>query len=231
MHRIGVISDTHGVLRTEVLQILSKCEVILHGGDINHPDILDTLKQFAPVYVVRGNNDKEWAKDIPESLSLELFGVRFFIVHNKKRIPKDSSGSDIIIYGHSHKYEENYIDQQLWLNPGSCGPQRFKLPITMAIVEISTDHTYYVKKIELFPKNKSPKNFEDLETISSNCKEIPQNIKRVIELVIRDTDRRIPIEEIARKNGINQQLAEQICRLYLTHPGVNVEGIMKKMGL
>ena len=123
------------------------------------------------------------------------------------------------------------MDQQLWLNPGSCGPQRFKLPITMAILELSTDHTYYVKKVELFPKTKSSKNPEELEIVSSNRKEIPQNIKRVIELVIRDTDRRISVEEIARKNGINQQLAEQICRLYLTHPGVNAEGIMKKMGL
>ncbi len=84
MHRIGIISDTHGLLRPEVTEVLCGCDAILHGGDINSAKILEELKAIAPVYAVRGNNDKEWAAHLPETLSLELYGVRFFMVHNKK---------------------------------------------------------------------------------------------------------------------------------------------------
>lgn len=227
MHKIGVISDTHGLLRTEVLNVLSDCEIILHGGDVNSREILDRLNQIAPTYTVRGNNDKEWAKDLPEQLLLEFYGLRFFMVHNKKAIPKDTSDIDIIIYGHSHRYEEKYIGQQLWLNPGSCGSQRWRLPVTMAVLEVSEDGCYYVKKVEISEPSASF-GIRKLET--SDNRELSENIKQVIELVIKDTDRRMSVQEIARRNGINEKLAEQICRLYLTHPGVNAEGIMKKMG-
>ena len=78
MHRIGIISDTHGLLRPEVTEVLQGCEAILHGGDINNPGILDKLNQIAPTYAVRGNNDREWAKDLPETLLLKLYGISFF---------------------------------------------------------------------------------------------------------------------------------------------------------
>lgn len=226
MHRIGIISDTHGLLRKEVLEILQNCEVILHGGDIDKQEILDKLNKIAPVYVVRGNNDKEWAEDLPETLSIELYGVRFFMVHNKKMIPKDTSDIDIIIYGHSHKYEEKYSSQQLRLNPGSCGPGRFHLPVTMAVLEISEDHSFHVEKIDI--PHYHPK------VQKANCPDdskIPENMKQVIKSVITDTNRQKPVKEIARQNGISEELAEQICRLYLTHPGVDADGIMTKMGL
>ena len=84
MHKIAVISDTHGLIRDQVRERLSGCEAILHGGDINRQAILDELAEIAPVYAVRGNNDKEWAEQLPETLSLELFGLRIFMVHNKK---------------------------------------------------------------------------------------------------------------------------------------------------
>lgn len=77
MHKIGVISDTHGMLRWEVEETLRGCEAILHGGDINSPEILSALRGIAPTYAVRGNNDKEWAADLPETLSIELYGVHF----------------------------------------------------------------------------------------------------------------------------------------------------------
>ena len=92
-HRIGILSDTHGLLRPEVLEALRGCSAILHGGDINRPDILESLGEMAPVYVVRGNNDGEWAGKLPETVSLTLYGVRFFMVHNKKGIPKDMAES------------------------------------------------------------------------------------------------------------------------------------------
>ena len=98
MHKIGILSDTHGLLRPEVLHALSGCEMILHGGDINKQSILDELEKIAPVTVVRGNNDKEWAENLPETVRADVFGIRVFMVHNKKFIPADLSNTDLVIY-------------------------------------------------------------------------------------------------------------------------------------
>ena len=125
--RIAVLSDTHGLLRPEVLRIVRTCDCILHGGDINQPEILDELRTIAPLYVVRGNNDKYWAEDLPQSLSVTLEGVTFFMVHNKKDVPPELGAAQIVVFGHSHKYFEQELDGRLWLNPGSCGPPLFHL--------------------------------------------------------------------------------------------------------
>lgn len=147
MHKIGVLSDTHGLLRPEVLDALSGCEFILHGGDINRQSILDELAKMAPVIVVRGNNDKEWAEYLPETVSTEVFGVKVFMVHNKKFVPKNLSDTDLVIYGHSHKYEEKEAGGIRYLNPGSCGPRRFDQEITMAVMTVSDDGTFSIEKI------------------------------------------------------------------------------------
>ena len=218
MHRIGIISDTHGLLRPEVEKTLRGCERILHGGDINSPEILRALEEIAPTFAVRGNNDKEWAADLPETLSFELYGVRFFMVHNKKHIPKDREGMDIIIYGHSHKYEQKRNGGLLLLNPGSCGPRRFTQPITFAVLEIGEEGSFRVEKIEIAHQMK--------ETGNNG-----QDMKKVVQTVMRDTDRGISVIEIAARHSIDEELVRQICRLYLTHPGVSADGILGKMGL
>lgn len=148
MKKIGIISDTHGLLRPEVLDRLRECDVILHGGDINKQEVLDSLQQIAPVYVVRGNNDKEWAEHIPAALDLEIEGLRFFMVHNKKEVPKDLTGIDVVVFGHSHKYLEQLIDGRLWLNPGSCGRRRFDQEITFAVMTID-NAGYQVEKVDI----------------------------------------------------------------------------------
>lgn len=221
MHRIGVISDTHGMLREEVRAILKTCDVILHGGDINKQSILDELEGFAPVYAVRGNNDKEWAEHIPETQLLDLYGIRFTMIHKIKQLPESIGEWDVVIYGHSHKYEEKRAGGRLWLNPGSCGPRRFGQPITMAVIETAENGAYEVKKIELSAAVKQP----ELEKISQKDR------SRLVQTVMKETDRGTPVKEIARRCGITQELAEQICRLYLTHPGVDVQGILNKMEL
>ena len=138
--KIGVISDTHGLLRDEVIDHLIGCDVILHAGDVTKGEIIDKLHQIAPVYVVRGNNDKEeWAKQVPLFLRLVFEGRTFYMVHQKKDVPKDLAGIDLIIVGHSHRYEESMIGQIPLLNPGSCGGKRFNLPITMAIIHLEAD--------------------------------------------------------------------------------------------
>ena len=220
LHRIGVISDTHGVLRAEVAEAMQACEAILHGGDINCPEILYALREIAPTYAVRGNNDKEWAADLPETLSVELYGVHFFMVHNKKYLPQDTKGIDVMVYGHSHKYEEKYAGGLLLLNPGSCGPRRFTQPITYAVLEIGEDRSLRVKRMEIAHRRKV-----------LACETAGLDMKKTVKAVMRDTDKKIPADKIAAKNGISEELAEQICRLYLTHPGVSAEGILGKMGL
>lgn len=216
MHKIGVISDTHGLLRPEVVEVLNGCEVILHGGDFDTKEIWDALGRIAPVYGVRGNNDY-WECNLAETLVVELHGIRFFIVHDKLDIPKERDAYDVVIYGHSHKYELAYAGKQLMLNPGSCGPKRFTLPITMAVLEISDDGALHVKRIDFGKDSRKEKQSPDM--------------KRIIGLVMKDTQKGISVDKIASKRGISKELAEQICRLYLTHPGVDADGIMRKMGL
>ena len=230
MHRIGIISDTHGLLRPEVAETLKDCEAILHGGDINSAKILDELGRIAPIYVVRGNNDKEWAKDLQETLSIELCGIRFFMVHNKRYIPKNLENIDVVVYGHSHKYEEKYINEMLLLNPGSCGPRRFTQPITFAVLETWDDHSFRVKKIEISHRKKGGSTANVSGDSLGKWME-GRDMNRIVESVMRDTDKGIPVPEIARKYGISVELAELICRLYLTHPGVSTDGIIGKMGL
>lgn len=133
--KLAILSDTHGLLRPQVLEHLKDADAILHGGDINKQSIVDQLRQYAPLYVVRGNNDKEWAEDIPHDLTVILGGVTFFMVHNKKEVPADLSGVDVVVFGHSHKYVQEEKDGRLWLNPGSCGPRRFHQEITMMVAQ------------------------------------------------------------------------------------------------
>ena len=148
IHRIGVISDTHGLIRDEVRERLSTCEVILHGGDMNRKDVLSELEKIAVVYAVRGNNDGKWAGKIPERLSMELFGLKLFMTHDKRQLPDDLEPYDLILYGHSHKYEEIHENGKIILNPGSCGPKRFRLPVTMAMIEVE-DGRPKVERIDL----------------------------------------------------------------------------------
>ena len=134
--RIAILSDTHGLLRPQVAEHLKTADAILHGGDINKQAIADELRRYAPLYVVRGNNDKEWAEAIPHDLTVTLGGVTFFMVHNKKEIPANLSGVDAVVFGHSHRYVREERDGRLWLNPGSCGPRRFHQEITMMMAEV-----------------------------------------------------------------------------------------------
>ena len=146
--KLAILSDTHGLLRPEVLEYLKTADVILHGGDINRQEIVDALRRYAPLYVVRGNNDKAWAGAIPHDLKVTLDGVTFCMVHNRKELPADLDGVDAVVFGHSHKYVQEEKDGLLWLNPGSCGPRRFHQEITMMMAEI-VDGVLQVEKITI----------------------------------------------------------------------------------
>ena len=146
--KLAILADTHGLLRPEVLEYLKTADVILHGGDINRQEIVDALQRYAPLYVVRGNNDKAWAGAIPHDLKVTLDGVTFCMVHNRKELPADLDGVDAVVFGHSHKYVQEEKDGLLWLNPGSCGPRRFHQEITMMMAEIA-DGVLQVEKITI----------------------------------------------------------------------------------
>lgn len=134
--KIAVLSDTHGLLRPEVMDRIAGCDLILHGGDINRKEIIDRLQEIAPVYAVRGNNDREWAEHVPVTLTFQVEDCRFFLVHNKREVPEDLAGIDVVVFGHSHRYLEQTIDGRLWLNPGSCGRRRFDQEITFAMITV-----------------------------------------------------------------------------------------------
>ena len=147
--KIGVVSDTHGLLRPEVEAVLDGCAVILHGGDIGGQDILDTLGELAPVYPVRGNNDwGPWGESIPLTRELELGGLRICMAHMKRDLPGDLTSYDLVITGHTHKYAESRQGKTLLLNPGSCGPRRFGQPITFALLEV-TEKGIAVQKADI----------------------------------------------------------------------------------
>ena len=146
--KIGILSDTHGLLRPEVLAVLQGCDVILHGGDINRQSVLDALSEISPVKVVRGNNDKEWAEHIPFSLDFTLGEIRVYMTHKKKDLPDDLSPYDLVIVGHTHKYALSEAGETVLLNPGSCGPRRFDQAITLAVAVV-TGKTITITKIDI----------------------------------------------------------------------------------
>ena len=130
MKRILILSDTHGLLRPEVLARAALADAILHVGDVSTPAVLDELRALAPTHAVRGNNDKNWPSPLPDTLTVELEGLHIFLFHNKKDAPAPPLAADLIVYGHSHRYSEQTRDGTLWLNPGSCGKRRFDQEIT-----------------------------------------------------------------------------------------------------
>ncbi len=218
--RIGVISDTHGLLREEVKNVLETCQAIIHAGDVTCPEILDELSRMARIYVARGNGDREWASRISSTQKMELFGLRFFVIHNKKMIREDLSDRDIVIYGHSHIYREEWKNNQLWLNPGSCGPGRFSLPATMAVITGKKDGSFSVEKIELGGKGRRPSPAEGLPAGRE---------KEIIKAVLKEMEKGKTVAAIAAKHQISRTVMEQICRIIVTHPGVDEDGILNRL--
>jgi len=135
MLRIGVISDTHGLLRKEALDALRGSDHIIHAGDIGNEDILQALAGIAPVAAVRGNNDTgDWAKQLPETRLVQLEDVTLYVIHDLKQLDIQPRAESIaaVIAGHSHRPAIEEREHIMYLNPGSAGPRRFRLPITLA---------------------------------------------------------------------------------------------------
>ena len=149
--RVGVISDTHGLLRPDAATALDGVDLILHAGDVGSPEILDSLRRIAPVEAVRGNVDRgAWATNLPATAVVTLESVTAYLLHDLATLDLDpaAAGFGLVIFGHSHKPEIRTKNEIIYLNPGSAGPRRFSLPITLAHLEI-TNGRPHVRIIEL----------------------------------------------------------------------------------
>ncbi len=138
--RIGLISDTHGLLRPEAVAALQGCAQIIHAGDIGKPQVLDGLRAIAPLEAIRGNIDTaDWAQVLPERLDRRIGGLTLHVLHDLKQLDIDplAAGVDVVIAGHSHKPKVERRDGVLYVNPGSAGPRRFSLPISLALLELN----------------------------------------------------------------------------------------------
>ena len=216
------------------MEVLRGCDVILHAGDINTQKVLESLREIAPLYVVRGNADKGWAAQLPEKLSEEIFGLQIFMVHNKKEIPQDVTGYDLVVYGHSHKYEERKEGNCFYLNPGSCGPRRFSLPVTMAVVEVEEGlegqiaGKFQVIKREIAQDAAAT---TQRKPAKGNIMEEKALTVKMLGQILQDVDKGRDVVWIAEKYGITRDMAEQVCRMYLTHPGIGAAGVKEKMAM
>ena len=138
--RVGVISDTHGLLRPEALQALAGCDQIIHAGDTGAPGILEQLRAIAPVSAVRGNVDRgAWAEILPAAEWVSVGEASLYVLHDVHDLDLDpaAAGVQAVISGHSHQPSIRHERGVLYLNPGSAGPRRFRLPVTLALLEIS----------------------------------------------------------------------------------------------
>lgn len=136
---IGVISDTHNLLRPEALAALAGSEIILHAGDVCRPEVLEELERVAPVVAVRGNNDRgSWTRALPLSRTLDIAGFRLHMIHDLKELAVDPrvEGYHAVLSGHSHQPRAQRRNGVLYLNPGSAGPRRFKLPVAVARLSV-----------------------------------------------------------------------------------------------
>ncbi len=136
---LGVISDTHGLLRPEALAALAGVDRILHAGDVGAPEVLDLLGRIAPVEVVRGNVDQgAWAELLPATTTVEIEGKFLYLLHDLGQLDLDprAAGLSAVVYGHSHKPKVETHDGVLYLNPGSAGPRRFHLPVAVARLDV-----------------------------------------------------------------------------------------------
>ena len=152
--KVGVISDTHGLVRPEALKALADSELILHAGDIGGPEVVQQLQAVAPVIAVRGNTDTgPWAAGLPGELALELAGVRLHLLHDVKTIGIDpeAEGVQMVVAGHSHQAHKQRLGDVIFFNPGSAGPRRFSLPLSVGrlILREGTIHSARIVFLEL----------------------------------------------------------------------------------
>ena len=150
--RIALVSDTHDLVRPELLDLVAGCDAIVHAGDICSQPVLDALAAVAPLTAVRGNNDRgDWAEALPVQTTLAIGGVKIAVVHELRDLRGDpaASGIAVVVSGHSHKPSDEMRDGVRYLNPGSAGPRRFRLPVAAAMLTIGENGALSVESVRL----------------------------------------------------------------------------------
>jgi len=153
--RIGLISDTHGLLREEALEALRGSELILHAGDVGKVEILEALRKLAPVVAVRGNVDtQEWARELPVTAIAEAGAIRIYMLHDVKELDlnPESAGFQIVVSGHSHQPGQTERGGVWYINPGSAGPRRFQLQVTIALLNVG-EEPWRLEFVDLQPSS------------------------------------------------------------------------------
>jgi uncharacterized protein len=141
MPQLGIISDTHGLLRPQAIAALRGCDAIIHAGDVGAPSVLEELRELAPLFVVRGNVDRDaWAENLPQAELLEMGNRSLYILRDLADLDLDPRTAQIhaVIFGHTHQPRIEWRQDVLYLNPGSAGPRRFNLPVTLALLDLRT---------------------------------------------------------------------------------------------
>lgn len=220
--KVLVLSDTHGLLRPEVGKMLRECDAVIHGGDFHTKEIADEIRDAVrtgvPVFMVRGNNDKGWASHLPDHLEFVLDGIKFYVVHDRNDLPEKLGGCQIAIFGHSHRYVQEWKEGRLYLNPGSCGKRRFRLALTFAILSLE-DGRISVERIDISDGNRKGGGIPSRQGISAG----------VIRDIMERMDKGQQIGKISRELKLNPDFVEEVCRIRVTHPGVSANGILDKI--
>lgn len=228
--KILILSDTHGLLRPEVRKMLGDCDAVIHCGDYHTQKIVDEIRDSVSVdtqiFLVRGNNDGRWAASLPEHLEFVLGNVKFCAVHDKADLPEEPGDCRVLLYGHSHRYTEEWRDGRLWLNPGSCGRRRFRLGITMAVLYLE-DGKISVERMDISDEKGSDIIRKDVK--GSAPMDLPADLCKLVRNIMKRMDKGYKVDRISRELGVRQDFVEDICRIRVTHPGISAEGIVNKI--
>lgn len=220
MVKVGIISDTHGWLREDVKKQLADCDYIIHAGDIDKEEIIEQLREIAPLYIVKGNADKNIQTPLNIQENFVIEGISFELVHHKKMLAACQPDTQIVVYGHTHKYAMKRDGHNvLWLNPGCCGKRRIHQEVTMMRMIIENGK-YEVERIVLEQGNKT----EEHSLLAKKS-----DMLAVIQEIVKRMERSEPMEQIAQKIGVPQEFVEMIYRIKVTHPGVTCNGIYDKL--
>lgn len=233
MTKIGILSDTHAVLRDEVLSKLTGCDIIIHAGDIVSDDIIHTLQKLAPCYFVKGNADTSLTTPLKEALTFTIEDLQFQLIHNKKQLVLEKN-TNIVVFGHNHKYSDTTDKQGVrFLNPGCCGKRRIHQEVTMMLATV--DKTVcQTEKITLIPFTSSitsgnPSAQAAEQELDKQLQAKKTDIVTLIRYIVKKMDAGEPIEKIVSKKQVSKEFIEMIYRIKVTHPGVSASDIYNKL--
>lgn len=217
--RAAVISDTHGLLRPEVESILQSCDVVIHAGDFDNQMVFHKLKIKQPLYAVRGNNDHDWAEQLPLIRRFKLGDYRFLLVHDQADIPKDVGNAQVIIFGHSHMYFKKQQNGRLWLNPGSCGYRRFTLPLSMAVLTLKEDGCqletlFFKEEGEQITTEKENEAFDlvacaENQSVKEDKKEVQTEYAKKTKGAEKTGEKEVRQEKTGMKKRLRERIAER----------------------